>query len=49
MFLSARIRWSYQVIYCCSFHNLRFTGNVKLKGVIVCAPDDESHPARIRL
>jgi len=29
--------------------NIPFTGNVKLKGIIMCAPDDESHPARIRL
>lgn len=27
----------------------RFTGNVKLKGIIIAGEDDESHPAEIRL
>jgi len=29
--------------------NIPFTGNVKLKGIIIVAPDDETHPNRIRL
>ncbi|XP_065146985.1 PITH domain-containing protein 1 isoform X1 [Paramisgurnus dabryanus] len=29
--------------------NIPFTGNVKLKGIIISGEDDESHPAEIRL
>jgi len=29
--------------------NIPFTGNVKLKGIIIVAPDDDSHPQRMRL
>jgi len=29
--------------------NIPFTGNVKLKGIIIVAPDDDSHPGRMRL
>jgi len=29
--------------------NIPFTGNVKLKGIIVMGGEDESHPARVRL
>jgi len=29
--------------------NIPFTGNVKLKGIIICAPDDTTHPNRVRL
>jgi hypothetical protein len=29
--------------------NIPFTGNVKLKGIIVAGEDDESHPAKMRL
>lgn len=27
----------------------RFTGNVKLKGMIIIGGEDDSHPSRIRL
>jgi hypothetical protein len=29
--------------------NIPFTGNVKLKGVIVVGENDESHPSKMRL
>jgi len=29
--------------------NIPFTGNVKLKGIIIVAPEDDSHPGRMRL
>jgi len=29
--------------------NIPFTGNIKLKGIIIVAPDDDSHPGRMRL
>ena len=29
--------------------NIPFTGNIKLKGVIVVGGEDESHPAKMRL
>lgn len=29
--------------------NIPFTGNVKLKGIIIVAPDDDCHPGRMRL
>lgn len=30
-------------------HSDRFTGNVKLKGIIVMGEDDDSHPSEMRL
>jgi hypothetical protein len=29
--------------------NIPFTGNVKLKGIIVIGEDSDTHPSRIRL
>jgi hypothetical protein len=29
--------------------NIPFTGNIKLKGVIVVGGEDESHPSKMRL
>lgn len=29
--------------------NIPFTGNVKLKGIIIASEDSDSHPAKLRL
>lgn len=47
------LRYCYRrvpVLFCFSFLSvLRFTGSVKLKGIIISGEDDDSHPAEIRL
>ena len=35
------------MVYICFY--LRFTGNVKLKGVIVIGGNEESHPSEMKL